>query len=55
MSYETLKTLAPLLKELTIGELEAVRDVAWDIKSALEKAEKEKFKKIINELEGVRA
>lgn len=50
MSYETLKSLVPLLKELTIGELEAVRDFCWDLKSALEKVEKEKLKEIIKQL-----
>ena len=52
MGTEALKVIAPLLKELTIGELEAIRDIAWDIKSALEKREKEKLRQIIKDLEG---
>ncbi len=52
MGTESLKVIAPLLKGLTIGELEAIRDIAWDIKYSLQNAEKEKLRQIIKDLEG---
>lgn len=54
MSIEALRTIAPLLKQLTIGELEAVKDMAYDLKFSLEKAEKEAFKQMVKECEGAK-
>lgn len=51
MSYEILKKLAPLLKELSIGELEAVYDMAWDLKYALKKKDQDKLKALMLEVQ----
>jgi len=43
---ETLKLIAQLMKDLNIGDLEAIRSVAFDMSYRLQQAEKAKFKEL---------